>query len=258
MKIRHCGEERRLQLDSTRSCLKKMMSLNKSGKIIQVKQLKKRPFLVHGFGTKYLTKEFLNTSSVYKKFSKYYLDQKHSNTIHCIDGEVHEELKGDGMLTDLPNVLLVIKTADCLPILLADTDNKVIGAVHCGWRGTGLRIIQKAIAAMKEQYSCRPSSLLAALGPCICRKCYEVGEDVYQFFNEMNIPLGVFENHPDYEKKYFLDLRKTNQLQLQEIGIGKDKILNVGDCTYGDSNFLSYRRDGKNDARMQSFIGLSF
>ena len=234
------------------------MSLNKSRKIIQVPQLKKEPFLVHGFGTGYLKKEFLNTSSVYKKFKKIYLDQQHSNTIHCIGGEVREQLKGDGMITDLPNVLLVIKTADCLPVLLADTDNKVIGAVHCGWRGTGLRIIQKALTAMMEQYSCHPSSLLAALGPCICRRCYEVGEDVYQFFNERHIPPAVFEDHSDRKKKYFLDLRKTNQLQLQEIGVGKDKILNVGDCTYGDREFLSYRRDGKNDARMLSFIGLSF
>ncbi len=238
--------------------MERMMCLNGPEKIIQVPQLKKRPFIVHGFGTRYLKKEFLNTSPVYKKFNKFYLDQKHSNIIHCIDGKAHEELKGDGMITDMPDTLLVIKTADCLPVLLADTDSKVIGAVHCGWRGSGLRILQKALIVMKEKYSCQPSSLIAAMGPCICSKCYEVGEDVYHFFKEMNIPLCVFKKHTDRRKKYFLDLRKTNQLQLQEIGLGKNKILNIGKCTYSDEMFLSYRRDGKNNARMLSFIGLSF
>ncbi len=238
--------------------MEEMMWLNKSEKTIQVPQLKKLPFLVHGFGTRYLTKESLDKSPRYKKFRKFYLDQKHSDIIHCMDGKVREELKGDGMVTDITDILLVIKTADCLPVLLADTHHKVIGAVHCGWRGSGLRILQKALITMKEKYSCQPSSLFAAMGPCICQKCYEVGEDVYLFFKEMNIPLDIFKNHPDREKKYFLDLRKTNQLQLQEIGLGKDKILNVDKCTYGDKMFLSYRRDGKNNARMLSFIGLSF
>jgi YfiH family protein len=235
-----------------------MMILNKSEKVIQVPLLKKWPFIVHGLGTRYFTKESLDNISVYKKFKKIYLDQKHSDIIHCIDRRFCEGLKGDSMITDIPDTLLVIKTADCLPVLLADIDNKVIGAVHCGWRGSGLKILQKAFLAMKEKYSTQPSSLMAVMGPCICGKCYEVGEDVYNFFKEMNIPLDVFKSHPDSEKKYFLDLRKTNQLQLQEIGLEKDKILNVGNCTYSDKMFLSYRRDGKNNARMLSFIGLSF
>ncbi len=226
--------------------------------MIQVPFFKDLPFLVHGFGTRYLTEEFLNTSSRYKNFRKLYLDQKHSDTIHCIDREFFVSLEGDGLITDIPHVILIIKTADCLPALLVDVDKKVIGAVHCGWRGTGKKIIQKALKMMAERYLSRYSSLWVALGPCICGKCYEVGTDVVRYFEDRNIPLNVFKKHPEDAKKYFLDLRKANQIQLQELGVKKDKIQQVGICTYGDRNFLSYRRDRSDNRRMLSFIGLSF
>lgn len=234
------------------------MGLNKKIKMIQIPYLRKVPFLFHGFGTKYLTEGFLNNKSPYKEFVKHYLDQKHSDVIHCIEGESNEMSEGDGLITSIPDVLLVVKTADCLPVLLVDPEKKVIGAVHCGWRGTGKRILQKALKMMRNKYSCQYSSVSAAFGPCICGRCYEVGTDVLNFFKDKNHPLHVFKNHPNKERKYFLDLKRANQLQLQELGVGKDRIFNVGHCTYGDKQFLSYRRDGDKDVRLKSFIGMSF
>ncbi|MFW6123751.1 MAG: peptidoglycan editing factor PgeF [Acidobacteriota bacterium] len=232
--------------------------MDKDTKIIQIPYLKEEPFLIHGFGTRYLTKEFLNNSFPYKKFLKLCLDQKHSDIIHCIEGESNEVQEGDGFITSVPNVLLVIKTADCLPVLLADTERKVVGAVHCGWRGSGKRILQKALKAMREKYLCSYSSLTAAMGPSICGKCYEVGAEVVDFFKGKNLPLHVFRKHPKNEKKYFLDLKKANQLQLQELGVGKDRIFWVDQCTYCSKHFLSYRRDGNGEGRMLNFIGISF
>ena len=234
------------------------MCLDKKNRMSQISYLKEVPFLIHGFGNKYLTEKFLDDSFPYNEFRKLYLDQKHSDIIHGIEGESNEVLEGDGFITSLPQVLLVIKTADCLPVLLADTENKVIGAVHCGWKGSGKRILQKALKRMKEEYLCRDSSLLAALGPSICGKCYEVGTEVYDFFKERNHPLQVFKNHPKKEKKYFLDLKRVNQLQLQELGVGKERIFCVNQCTYCNKQFLSYRRDRNKDGRMLSFIGMSF
>lgn len=235
-----------------------MMCLNKKIKMIQIPYLKEAPFLFHGFGTKYLTEEFLNNTFPYEKFRKSFLDQKHSDIIHCIEGKHQEIQEGDGLITSIPLVLLVIQTADCLPVLVIDPDKKVIGNVHCGWRGSGKRILQKALKIMKEKYSCQYSSLIAALGPCICEECYEVGKEVFDFFKDKNHPMHVFKNHSNDEKKYFLDLRRVNQLQLQELGVRKDRILNVNLCTFCSKQFLSYRRDRNKEGRMLNFIGLSF
>ncbi len=232
------------------------MRLNKEHPMIQVSLLKKQPFLVHGFGTKHLTEQFLDQKLGYSQFKKVYLDQKHSDLVHCMDGDSDGVLEGDGLITDSPNLLLMVKTADCLPVLIVDTEKKVIGAVHCGWKGSGQRILQKALMKMKNKYQCRNSSLLAAMGPCICRKCYEVGEDVVGFFRDRKVTLHAFENHPDKEKKYFLDLKKLNHLQLQENGLGKNRIHSVDQCTYENKHLLSYRREGKNPGRMLNFIGL--
>jgi len=234
------------------------MCLNNRIKIIQIPYFKKLPFLSHGFGTRHLKENFLNNSPFYKDFSKFFLDQKHSDVIHCIKGEFSKTLEGDGWVTSIPSLLLVIQTADCLPVLLVDINKKVIGAVHCGWRSSGKRILQKTLKIMIEKYSCQVSSVFAALGPCICEKCYEVGIEVFDFFKNRNHPLSVFKPHPIRKKKYFLDLRRVNQLQLQELGVGKERILNVDHCTFSGNNFLSYRRDQNKEGRMLSFIGLSF
>jgi len=234
------------------------MCLSKDGQMIQVSFLKKEPFIIHGFGNKFLNEKFLNKKSPYNRFRKQYLKQKHSDVIHIIKSETNEVLSGDGFMTSLPQVLLVIKTADCLPVLLIDTRNKVIGAVHCGWRGTGKRILQKALTLMKEELSCQESSLFAALGPSICGECYEVGTEVYDFYKKRSHSMHVFKDHPEKEKKYFLDLKRANQLQLHELGVGKDRIFCVDECTYENRRFLSYRRNRNKKGRMLNFIGMSF
>ncbi|MBD3413570.1 MAG: peptidoglycan editing factor PgeF [Candidatus Aminicenantes bacterium] len=232
------------------------METKKKTKTIQVPRLKKLPFLVHGFGTKHLTEQYFNQIPQYKGFKKICLDQKHSNVVHCVKEGSSGILEGDGLVTAEPDILLVIKTADCLPVLIVDTHQRIIGAVHSGWRGTGRKILKKTLEIMKDQYSCQSSSLLAAMGPCICGKCYEVGEDVVGFFEAGGIPLSLFVCHSNKENKYFLDLKKANQLQLQEIGVGKDSVLSIDECTYCSPRLLSFRRNGQNNGRLLNFIGI--
>ncbi|MGH9394216.1 MAG: polyphenol oxidase family protein [Terriglobales bacterium] len=90
---------------------------------------------------------------------------------------------GDALFTRRPGPLLAIRTADCCPVLLADTRLRVVAAVHAGWRGTLARIAEKTVGEMRAAHHCRPDDMLAAIGPCIRRCCYQVGGDIQARFH---------------------------------------------------------------------------
>ncbi len=187
-----------------------------------------------------------------------FMDQIHSNVVHILDRALQERLRGDAMVTNLPFLLLVIKTADCLPVLIVDESQRVIAAIHCGWRGTCKRVVQRAIEKLKDHYECHPSSLLVALGPCIGSACYEVGEEVHRCFFQGGHPTEFFVNHPGRRGKYFFDLRGANISQMISLGVKKENIFSMDFCTHCFSDFLSYRRDKNKTGRMLSFIGMLF
>jgi len=234
-----------------------MQNARRSG-LLTIPRLEKIPYLVHGFGTEEWTDEDFRRKSEWASFRRIYLDQVHSDIIRFIDGIPDKNLKGDAMLTDLPELLLIIKTADCLPVLIVDESRKVIAAVHCGWRGTSKRVIQKAIQGMGDHYGCLPSALLVAQGPCIGSECYEVGEDVFQSFGKEGLATDLFRPHPSKEKKYLFDLKGENLSQMLSLGIEKENIYSVDCCSHCDESFPSYRRDDDKAGRMLSFIGMSF
>ena len=91
--------------------------------------------------------------------------------------------KGDALITREPGVMLVVQTADCIPILLADTKHRAIAAIHSGWRGTAQRIAEKTLGRMQMEFGTRPQDVIAALGPGIRGCCYEVGHDVVKEFS---------------------------------------------------------------------------
>ena len=91
----------------------------------------------------------------------------------------------DGLITDVPGIMLNTSHADCTPILLADPVRKAVAAVHSGWRGTAGRIGQRAVEAMRKEFGTDPADILAAIGPCNCGRCYEVGPEVAEVFMEM-------------------------------------------------------------------------
>jgi len=216
---------------------KKISKVNLSSGQIQVLQgasLKKIPWLIHGFSTRaggfttvYGARKTLNLSftkddsrRVVEKNRKAFLNslgaskwplialrQIHSDCIHIVKSSNPGQLAGDGLITNVPGVMLAIQTADCFPVILADTKNKAIGVFHAGWRGTIKRIVEKGLGIMRYEYGSMPKDIVAAIGPGIQKCCYEVGEELKdqfesQFeygrllFHEVFTPDPVREKYP--------------------------------------------------------------
>ena len=183
-----------------------------------------------------------------KGFKLIYLNQRHSDIIHVVDERIVPGIQGDAMVTSLKKIILIIKTADCLPILLVDIKHLVVAAVHCGWRGTASLLIQKVLLKMKAVYGTDLSFLKAALGPCIGPNCYEVGEDVK---NEFEGEVEAFRPHPLKPEKYFLDLQQANLNQMRKLGMPNNNIFCVSECTQCGHDFHSYRENEQNEERIE-------
>lgn len=223
---------------------------------ITIPQLEEISFLIHGFGTVRWKEKDFKRRPEWQSFRLLFLDQIHSNVIQSIDKIPKGNLEGDAMITDLPFLFLIIETADCLPVFIVSQSPKVIAAVHCGWKGTRKRVIQRAIQRMRDHYGCDPSVLLVALGPCIEGRCYEVGEDVLQDFEKDGHSTEFFQNHPSHKGKYLFDLKEVNISQMVSLGIKKDNILSMDICTHCHKEFSSYRRDKDRAGRVLSFTGI--
>jgi YfiH family protein len=223
-----------------------------------IPRLEQIPFLVHGFGLRKWEGNDYRNRPEWKEFKLVFLDQIHSNFIQEIYDIPEKKLKGDAMITGLPFLLLIIRTADCLPVLVVDESRRVIAAIHCGWRGTSERVTQKAIHRMKDRYGCNPASLFVALGPCIGHECYEVGEDVYQSFEKEGLSTEFFRNHPLRRRKYLFDLKGANLSQMVSIGVKEKNVFSVDICTHCHESLPSFRRDKDRAGRTLSFIGMSY
>lgn len=162
----------------------------------------------------------------------------------------------DAIITDQPNILVTVRTADCVPILLVDPVRRVVAAVHAGWRGTLAGITRKTLSLMHERFGCRLVSIRAAIGPSIGRCCYEVGEAVLQ-------PLRAYPDWRDVvemaaPERGRLDLRRLNRRQMEESRVDPSHIEMVNLCTACHPDlFYSYRRDGKAVGKMTSGIALT-
>jgi polyphenol oxidase len=164
----------------------------------------------------------------------------------------------DALITNVPSIVLAIKTADCVPILLFDHVKKVIGAVHSGWKGTAQNIIGKTIEKMTSIFDSQPSDIIAAIGPCIGQRNYEVGIDVVQKIESiMSVqkPVFYYKNHET--RKAFIDLALTNSQLLKQAGVLENKIETSGFCSFTMKNdFFSARRDGSITGRMINGISI--
>ncbi len=159
----------------------------------------------------------------------------------------------DAVVTNIQGVCLGIKTADCVPVLLFDSINKVIAAVHAGWRSTLKGIILKAVHSMVSEFSSDSSEIIAGIGPSISPAVYEVGQEVYSRFDKKYLK-PVHNNPPN---KRFLDLWQANHDQLTQAGIPEKHIELAGLCTYSNPEFFfSARRDGPNTGGMATGIML--
>jgi polyphenol oxidase len=168
------------------------------------------------------------------------LEQVHGNRVVVAEAAWHKH-KADAHITNDPNLVLVIGMADCLPILFYDPVREAVGAAHAGWRGTSLRIAANVIAKMRDEFGSSPSDIQVAMGPAICRDHYQVGQEVFDAFNEANFPTTIFT--PDGER-YRLDLLAANKFVLGRAGVQHIEVLNR--CTFAEPDlFYSHRRDGR-------------
>jgi YfiH family protein len=185
--------------------------------------------------------------------------QVHRDGVWVIDSEtplpVHDpppEL--DAIVTDRPGVALCIKTADCVPVFLADPVRRVIGAVHAGWKGTALQIVEKAVKEMVQRFGACPSDLLAVIGPSIGPCCYEVDTGVYQAMSKHPERDSFFHACRE-EGKWMLDLSLANRYQLLSCGLLPENIRTADHCTACHPDlFFSHRAQGGNTGRQLNFI----
>ena len=162
----------------------------------------------------------------------------------------------DGLLCVRKHIPLVIFSADCTPVLLADKKNRAVCAVHAGWRGTVQQIVKNAADKMCREHGIAKQDLLCAIGPCISKCCFEVSEDVKEEFETL------YSMEPFAEKqsngKYHIDLNGVNREILLREGIPQENIEISDACTFCEEElFYSYRRQGKAAGRMAAFIVLS-
>jgi len=218
--------------------------------------LEKVRWLVHGFGRAGWSEEDLRSSPAFRGFRPVIMRQLHSDVIHALQAAPAGKLEGDALMTDVPGLLLVVRTADCLPVLLADKAHRAAAAVHCGWRGTQKRILEKAILSMRRIYGSAPEDLSAALGPCIGAACYEVGPEVRENFERGGFPADVLAPAPGRQGYFFLDLLRANIWILDGLGVAPADIWAAAACPHCDPSLLSYRRHQGESRRMLNFIGL--
>jgi len=185
-------------------------------------------------------------------FQLYMPIQRHTDGITVLPFYKEPSI-ADAVITNQKNLFLGIKTADCLPVLIFDPENKVIGAVHAGWRGTAKGILRKTIIKMKEIYGCKPVNLLIAFGPYIKGCCYEVGDEVIEAIKE--------ENSEEYilriNGKKHIDIGMANLFQAISAGVKRENIWISEDCTYcKHDEYASYRFHGKKAGRQYGIIGM--
>ncbi|NPV82095.1 MAG: peptidoglycan editing factor PgeF [Candidatus Aminicenantes bacterium] len=215
------------------------------------------PWLVHGFGLAGFDLEDLPKEPGLSRFRAVLMKQLHSARVFWLDRFPESRLAGDGLVTASAGLLLVIKTADCLPVFLVDPENRAVAAIHCGWRSTWQKILVSAFELMRENFGSRPENLLATLGPCIEQKCYEVGPEVLENFKAAGFDTAKIFAPSNNKDKFYLDLKKANRLLLAgEIGLRPENIYEMPACTLCSKDLYSYRRDRQTERRLINFIGI--
>lgn len=165
----------------------------------------------------------------------------------------------DGLVTNVKGAALVTFYADCVPLFFIDEEKQVIALSHSGWRGTAGKIGLETVKIMREQFNCRPENIKAAIGPSVCRNCYEVSKDVADIFTDVfgKENADVLMTEKDGEK-YMLDLWKANELVLLESGIRRENLTVTDLCTCCNSDFLwSHRKHGAQRGSLAAFMMLA-
>ncbi|MBQ3584898.1 MAG: peptidoglycan editing factor PgeF [Lachnospiraceae bacterium] len=234
------------------------------------------PFLVHGFTTRLggvsegiytsMNLSFTRGDRVEDVLANYEIlaqeigiekskfvasDQTHTTNIRIVTkddlgkGIIREKdyTDVDGLMTNEKGVVLFTYYADCVPLFFADKKKKVIALSHSGWRGTKNKMAKVTVEKMCEVYGCERSDIICAIGPSICRSCYEVSQDVKTEFEETFLPEAIADIFTAKANgKFLLDLWKANELILKEAGILEEHIENRRICTCCNKDILFSHR----------------
>ncbi|MGH9415498.1 MAG: peptidoglycan editing factor PgeF [Terriglobales bacterium] len=234
------------------------------------------PWLEHGFGTRTCGLRRPHPARAHGRLLQ--LRQVHGSLIWL---DPAPGTAGDGMITARPGRLLALRTADCCPILLADTEHRAVAAVHAGWRGTLAGIAAKAVGEMRRVFSTDPAAVRAAIGPGIRACCYQVSAEVRdQFCARFSYADGLFTASPTSELAlahpalflsgappghagnprwagapgWQLDLAQANRQQLTDAGVPSASIDILPACTQCLRQYYSHRRGDQ--GRQLSAIGI--
>lgn len=163
------------------------------------------------------------------------------------DGSMHR-VSADILLSDAKRCAVAVRSADCLPILLADVRLHRVAAIHAGWRGTAAAVACVAVRALLARGS-RVEDLYAAMGPSIGRCCFRIDTATAQALCAHTAAAAQY-IHPADGSQCYADLAAINRLQLRLAGVAGQQIEQLGDCTYcHPSEFFSYRREGAQAGR---------
>lgn len=193
-------------------------------------------------------------------------DQTHTTNVRVITEE--DRGKGilrpqdysdvDGMITNVPEIVLVTSYADCVPLYFVDPVRKAIGLSHSGWKGTVGHIGQKTVWKMHEVYGSEPKDIVAAIGPSICQSCYEVSDDVAEAFRANFTADEAADILLDKGNgKYQLDLWKANWYVLTDAGILPEHLSVTDLCTACHPDLLwSHRKTNGQRGGLSAFLSL--
>ena len=187
--------------------------------------------------------------------------QVHGTDILVLDRHVQvgDKFPGgwDAILTNQPNLLVTVRSADCVPVLLADPHQRIVGVVHAGWRGAVHGIIPKTLQRMKKEFGCAMNAIQMAIGPSAGSCCYEVdGLVISPLQTNFSDWRSVLILHGEQVGK--INLKELVRRQAVEMGILNEQIHTLNLCTIcRPKQFYSYRREGQVHGAMVSGVVLS-
>lgn len=183
--------------------------------------------------------------------------QSHTSNITVAQKTRTDYADIDALVLSSKNLAIFLNFADCVPVMLWDSENNIGAIAHAGWRGTADWIVPKTVSFMRNYYESDPKDIIAVIGPSISMDNYQVDEEVCQKL------MSTLQNRPDdcwklseEAKKYNVDLKKINYHQLNQSGV--HEIDMCGYCTYDTNDiFFSYRKENGNTARHSAVMKLS-
>jgi YfiH family protein len=239
----------------------KLKAMAVSARVLTIPELESEPGLLHGFSTMVLgnvglshapdpapvlasRRDFARALGVGDELTV--VGAVHGNAVAKVD-EPQDVIQGvDALITDQRGVSLFATFADCYPIVLWDPERRCAALVHAGWRGTVARVGPAAVQALAKAFGSKPADIRAGIGPGICGRCYEVGEEVASRFDQRFVADGTGD-------RFLLDLAAANAAQLEDAGVRAVHILGL--CTK-ESSFLPSHRRNPDGTRFGALVAL--